>query len=194
MAEVRSTFKLESGAVAPAFTLPDGAGESHCLAEISEGKAATVVIFACNHCPFVVHLADSIAAAAGDYSARGVAFVAVNSNDVDHYPADAPENMVVFAARHGWEFPYLYDRSQAVAKAYAAACTPDFYVFGGGGELAYAGQFDASRPGNAESVTGIDLRGALDAVLAGQAVAGPWRPSSGCNIKWKPDNAPSYFS
>jgi peroxiredoxin len=192
MAEVTSTFELKRGDAAPDFGLPDGSGTPFTLGGIAAGKRATVVVFACNHCPFVVHLAAAIGRCAKDYAGKGVAFVAISANDVANYPQDAPGKMAAFARAHGWEFPYLYDESQETAKAYAAACTPDFYVFDGERKLAYAGQFDASRPGNGKPVTGADLRAALDAVLAGKAPE-KGRPSSGCNIKWKAGNAPAYF-
>lgn len=167
---------------------------THSLADLSEGHSATVVVFACNHCPFVIHLADEVARFADDYAARGVGVIAINSNDVANYPADAPVNMPAFAQRHGWNFPYLYDESQEVALAYAAACTPDFYLFDKGLALVYAGQFDSSRPGGADEANGEDLRRAVDQVLAtGSAVEKPWRASSGCNIKWKAGNTPAYF-
>ncbi len=193
MAEVPSTFQLEPGASAPAFDLPDGGGNTHSLESLAEGKKALVLIFACNHCPFVVHIADAVGRCASEYADRGVQFGAISSNDVENYPQDAPDKMVIFAKAHGWDFPYLYDESQEVAKAYAAACTPDFYVFDGEKKLAYAGQFDSARPGNSKPVNGADLRAALDAVLAGESVPGAPRPSTGCNIKWKAGNAPAYF-
>ncbi|MEM7145891.1 MAG: thioredoxin family protein [Verrucomicrobiota bacterium] len=193
MSEVRSTFELSVGATAPEFELPDGGGESVGLGALAGGKKAVVVVFACNHCPFVVHLADAIGACSSDYAGRGVQFVAISSNDVANYPADAPEKMVAFAEAHGWDFPYLYDESQEVAKAYSAACTPDFYVFDGELGLVYAGQFDGSRPGNGVPVTGEDIRAVLDGVLSGEGYGGEQRPSSGCNIKWKAGNEPAYF-
>ena len=194
MAEVPSTFRLERGAQAPDFTLPDGHGAVHSLASLAAGQGAIVVAFVCNHCPYVVHLADALGDCARDYSARGATFIAIASNDVANYPDDAPERMPAFAMRHGWDFPYLYDESQAVAKAYAAACTPDFYLFDTDLKLAYAGQFDASRPGQGGAIDGADLRRALDAVLApGAGPDNAWIPSTGCNIKWKPGNAPDYF-
>lgn len=194
MAEVLSTFQLQAGACAPDFSLPDGSGAMHSLADLAEGNSATVIVFACNHCPFVIHLADAVARFAGDYAARGVGVIAINSNDVANYPDDAPDKMLAFAHQHGWGFPYLYDESQEVAHAYGAACTPDFYLFNKDMALAYAGQFDSTRPGGAGEVDGGDLRRAVDHVLAtGEAVEKPWRASSGCNIKWKAGNAPAYF-
>lgn len=194
MSEVNSTFQLLAGEIAPDFTLPDGAGQFHSLEALTAGKSATVIVFACNHCPFVIHLADAVARFAEDYALRGVQVIAINSNDAANYPADAPDKMVTFADQSGWNFPYLYDETQAIAHAYAAACTPDFYVFNSKMELAYAGQLDASRPGKAEEVTGADLRRAVDHVLEKNGpIDGPWQPSSGCNIKWKEGNAPEYF-
>lgn len=193
MAEVPSTFELQAGALAPTFNLPDGTGSEYSLADLAAGKKAVVIAFVCNHCPFVVHLAEAIGAFDGDYASREVQFIAINSNDVANYPADAPDKMVAFARQYGWNFPYLYDESQQVAISYAAACTPDFYVFDGDLRLAYAGQFDATRPGRGGSVDGADLRRATDAVLEGAEVGQPWLPSSGCNIKWKPGDSPPYF-
>lgn len=193
VSEVNSTFELKPGAEAPLFSLPDGAGNEFSLAELAAGKRAVMIAFVCNHCPFVVHLADAIGDYARDFADRGVQVIAISSNDVDNYPADAPDKMLKFAAQYRWDFPYLYDESQAVAKAYSAACTPDFYLFDGNLKLAYAGQFDATRPGRGGSADGADLRKATDLVIAGEAVAGPWLPSSGCNIKWKPGGQPAYF-
>jgi len=193
VSEVNSTFELTPGTKAPQFSLPDGSGKEFSLAELAEGKQAIVIAFVCNHCPFVVHLAEAISQYAKDYRSKGIQVVAISCNDVENYPADAPDKMLSFADRYEWDFPYLYDESQNVAIAYSAACTPDFYLFDGDLKLAYAGQFDASRPGRGGQVDGSDLRKATDAVLAGGDVAQPWLPSSGCNIKWKPGGAPAYF-
>ena len=193
MSEVPSTFKLRPGQTAPAFELPDGKGESHSLAGLAEGKKALVVAFVCNHCPFVIHLAKEFGEFAAEMSLKGVQVVAISSNDVANYPADSPEKMVEFAAAYHWEFPYLYDETQEVAKAYAAACTPDFYVFDGDLKLTYAGQFDDTRPGRGGNITGADLRNAVEKTLAGESVPEPWYPSTGCNIKWKAGEAPDYF-
>jgi thiol-disulfide isomerase/thioredoxin len=192
MAEVPSTRILPLTAAAPAFSLPDASGASHSLESVA-GSNGTVVMFVCNHCPFVIHLADAIGQLAADYSAKGIGFVAINSNDLERYPADAPEKMGPFAEAHGWKFPYLVDESQSVAKDYVAACTPDFYAFDAELKLTYCGQFDDSRPGNAKSVTGNDLRKALDALLAKEGPLPEQRPSSGCNIKWKPGQEPEHF-
>ncbi len=176
---------LPLGTEAPAFNLPDTvSGQVVSLSAIQSEKA-TVVMFICNHCPYVVHVQDQLAALGRDYMPQGVAFVAISSNDVAAYPADAPDKMKAKAEAVGYPFPYLYDETQAVARAYDAACTPDFYVFDGNLKLAYRGQLDDSRPGSGLPVTGTDLRQALDAMLAGQPVAATQKYSVGCNIKWK---------
>jgi thiol-disulfide isomerase/thioredoxin len=146
---------------------------------------ATVVMFICNHCPYVKHVQEELVRLAEDYRPKGVSFIAISSNDAEQYPEDGPENMKKVAQRMGYPFPYLYDETQEVAKAYKAACTPDFYVFDGDMELVYRGQLDDSRPGNAIPITGADLRGALDNLLRGQPVEEDQKPSMGCNIKWK---------
>ncbi|MEM0969004.1 MAG: thioredoxin family protein [Verrucomicrobiota bacterium] len=195
MAEVRSTFRLKRGDRAPEFTLPEGGkGDTYSLEELMEGREALVVSFLCNHCPYVKHLAPYIGEIASEYSERGVQFVGINSNDFQKYPDDAPDKMQIFADDSGWKFPYLVDASQEVARAYSASCTPDFYVFNKDLELTYAGQFDGSRPGNSAPITGADLRGALERSLRGGKGEGlRMKPSSGCNIKWKPGNEPDYF-
>lgn len=176
---------LELGTIAPGFTLPDTVcGKSMSLSEL-KSDAATVVMFICNHCPFVKHVQSELVRLAKDYQPKGVAFVAISSNDVESYPEDSPGNMKAVAQRLGYPFPYLYDETQEVARAYQAACTPDFYIFDGDMELVYRGQLDDSRPGNGIPVSGHDVRGALDAMLAGNAVDPDQRPSIGCNIKWK---------
>tara|TARA_R110002096_G_scaffold52142_15_gene136045 strand:+ start:1099 stop:1680 length:582 start_codon:yes stop_codon:yes gene_type:complete len=192
MSEVPSTFQLSSGQQAPDFTLPDPGGKSVTLTELIAGKSGLVMAFVCNHCPFVVHLSKELGAFAKQCADQNVGFVAISSNDVANYPADSPEKMVQFAADNDWDFPYLYDESQEIAKAYAAACTPDFYLFDGGLKLSYAGQFDDSRPGRG-SATGADLHQAVQDMLAGTPTPQPWYPSTGCNIKWKPGSAPDYF-
>ena len=176
---------LPLGTAAPNFSLPDTvSGKTLTLGEIA-GKAATVIIFSCNHCPYVVHVNPEIVRLANDYMPLGVNFVAISSNDVEKYPADSPEKMKELAAEVGYPFPYLYDASQEVARAYDAACTPDFYVFDGNLRLAYRGRLDDSRPKTDTPLTGRDLRAALDAVLAGETPAAKQYPSGGCNIKWK---------
>ena len=176
---------LPLGSAAPDFTLPDTvSGKTLSLTDI-KSDIATVVMFICNHCPFVIHVQDELAKLGNEYQARGVNFVAISSNDAEEYPADAPDNMTKVAAKNGYSFPYLYDETQEVAKAYQAACTPDFYVFDGDLKCVYRGQLDESRPGNHIPVTGKDLRAALDAVLAGSNIDANQKPSMGCNIKWK---------
>lgn len=176
---------LPLGTQAPAFTLPDTVSGKNLSLESIKSDKATVVMFICNHCPYVIHLNEEMVRLAADYKAKGVAFVAISSNDVDNYPQDGPDKMKAHAAANDYNFPYLYDASQSVAKAYDAACTPDFYVFDGDLNLAYRGRLDASSPGNGKPVTGAELRGALDGVLVGGAVAERQYPSMGCNIKWK---------
>lgn len=193
MAEVLSTFSLRPGDAAPPFSLPDPGGSLHRLDDF-RGGAGLLVVFVCNHCPFVVHLAAALGDFAREIAAEGVATVAVSSNDVDKYPADAPDRMKVFAAEAGWDFPYLYDETQEVAKAYGAACTPDFFLFDRELRLHYAGQFDASRPKNGSTPSGDDLRAAVKGLLAGEEPPLRPYPSSGCNIKWKPGNEPSWFA
>jgi len=183
---------LPLGTKAPAFSLVNVDGRPVSLADL-QGKPALVVIFMCNHCPYVKHVADALAQFASEYLAKGVGIVGINSNDVANYPADSPEQMVAEAESRGYQFPYLYDETQDVAKAYHAACTPDFYLFDGDQRLVYRGQFDGSRPESGASVTGEDLRAAVDAVLAGQQPSADQTPSIGCNIKWKPGAAPDYF-
>ena len=183
---------LPLGTKAPSFSLPDTAGKFASLDDFASSKAL-LVMFISNHCPYVKHVAAELACLGRDYQARGVGVVAIGSNDAELYPDDAPAMMVREVESRGYTFPYLYDESQVVAKAYRAACTPDFYVFDGERRLVYRGQLDDSRPGNGTPVTGKDVRAALDAALAGQPVAAQQRPSMGCNIKWKKGNAPDYF-
>jgi peroxiredoxin len=183
---------LPLGTTAPAFSLPDAHGKNVSLADFSD-KPALLVIFMCNHCPYVKHVAAGVAQLGKDYQARGVAVVGISSNDVKKHPDDSPAKMAEEAKARGYTFPYLYDESQKVAQAYRAACTPDFYVFNSKQELVYRGQMDASRPDGGIPVTGQDLRAALDAVLAGKAPAAEQKPSIGCNIKWTQGNEPDYF-
>jgi peroxiredoxin len=183
MAQTRSTM-LPLGTTAPGFDLPDPSGKRTSLADY-ENAPALLVAFICNHCPFVKHIRKEFAAFAKQYQARGVGIVAINSNDVENYPLDSPEKMAEEIKLAGYTFPYLYDESQEVAKAYHAACTPDFYLFDRERRLVYRGQFDDSRPGNARPVTGADMRSALEAVLTGHTVSAEQKPSVGCNIKWK---------
>jgi peroxiredoxin len=183
---------LPLGTPAPDFTLPDPSGQKVSLQDFAPAPAL-LVAFLCNHCPFVKHVRSEFAALAREYQAKGVAVVAISSNDAVAYPQDGPEKMADEVRNFGYTFPYLYDESQAVAKAYHAACTPDFYLFDKSHKLQYRGQMDGSRPGNSEPVTGKDLRAALDAVLAGRTPATEQQPSVGCNIKWKRGNEPEYF-
>lgn len=192
MVRVPSTM-LPLGTSAPDFRLPEPAtGRTVALAELAS-KPALLVVFWSNHCPFVKHVAHAMADFGREYQARGLALVAINANDVANHPDDSPEKMAEEVVARGYTFPYLFDESQSVAKAYMAACTPDFFLFDGDRKLVYRGQFDASRPGNDEPITGRDLRHACDAVLAGEVVSGEQTPSIGCNIKWKPGNNPPWF-
>jgi peroxiredoxin len=180
------------GTQAPSFTLPDTGGEVVSLDDY-KGSPALLVVFLCNHCPFVKHVLPHFVELARDYQRRGVGVVGISSNDVSHYPDDAPDKMAQLSKRLDFSFPYLYDEGQQVAKDYGAACTPDFYLFDGDGRLVYRGQMDDSRPGNGRPVTGADLRAAMDAVLDGRPVSDDQKPSIGCNIKWRPGNEPDYF-
>lgn len=191
MARTPSTM-LPLGTAAPDFKLMNVDGREVALADFA-GKPALLVMFMCNHCPFVVHVADELARLGSEYMARGVAVVGINSNDTATHPADSPERMVAEAEERGYAFPYLFDETQAVAKSYRAACTPDFFLFDQDRKLVYRGQLDDSRPGNGVPVTGKDLRMALDAVLGGKKPADEQRASLGCNIKWKAGNEPEYF-
>ncbi|NIW46876.1 MAG: redoxin domain-containing protein [Gammaproteobacteria bacterium] len=176
---------LELSTKAPDFRLPDAiSGKELSLQELKSDKA-TVIMFICNHCPFVKHVQRGIVDLATDYQSRAVSFMAINSNDVENYPEDSPEHMKAVAKRLGYPFPYLFDETQEVARAYKAACTPDFYVFDSELKLVYRGQMDDARPGNDEPVTGKNLRQALDQVLNGEPVSEDQKPSMGCNIKWK---------
>ena len=190
MAMTASTM-LPLGTKAPPFTLPDVKDHPVSLSDF-DAAAALVVVFMCNHCPFVKHILDDFVGLVKEYESKGVAFVGINSNDVDNYPQDRPERMAQIAGEAGFTFPYLYDASQEVARSYHAACTPDFFVFDKERELVYRGQMDDSRPGNGVPITGADLRAALDAVLGGKPVPEEQRPSMGCNIKWKAGNQPEY--
>ncbi len=190
MAATPSTM-IPLGTAAPIFSLPDTEGKPVALADFA-GAPALLIMFICNHCPFVKHLRSALAQLGRDYGPKGVAILAISSNDANEYPADSPAKMVEEHRDAGYPFPYLYDETQQVAKAFQAACTPDFFLFDKNQRLVYRGQFDDSRPSNGLPVTGKDLRAALDAVLAGQHVATDQKPSIGCNIKWRPDNEPDY--
>ncbi|MDP2498513.1 MAG: thioredoxin family protein [Candidatus Palauibacterales bacterium] len=179
------------GMEAPDFELPDTSGELVSLGEF-DGANALLVVFLCNHCPYVKHIRDELAEFARDYRDEGLAVVGISSNDVEQYPEDAPDRMKEVKEEVGFPFPYLYDESQEVAREYGAACTPDFFLFDENRELVYRGQFDDSRPGNDVPVTGEDLRTAADRTLEGRPVPEDQSPSVGCNIKWKPGNEPDY--
>lgn len=191
MARTPSTM-LPLGTPAPDFSLMNVDGQMVSLGDF-KGKPALLVMFICNHCPYVKHVADQLAQLGHEYMERGAAIVAISSNDVAAHPADSPEQMVAEAEERGYVFPYLYDETQEVAKAYHAACTPDFFLFDADQKLVYRGQLDSSRPDSGIPVTGADLRAALDAVLAGKKPAEDQKSSLGCNIKWAPGNEPAYF-
>jgi len=192
MARTPSTM-LALGTRAPEFSLPDYDGQLYALADF-DAAPALLVAFICNHCPFVKHVRHEFAAMARALQPRGLAVVAINSNDVEAYPQDGPDAMRAEAAELGYVFPYLLDATQAVAKAYCAACTPDFFLFDAQRRLVYRGQFDDSRPGNGRPVTGADLRAAIDATLAGRTPPAEQLPSLGCNIKWRKGNEPDYYA
>jgi peroxiredoxin len=179
------TIQIPLGFKAPDFKLPDAiSGKVKTLEQLKSDKA-TVVVFICNHCPFVIHIIKELVNVGNEYISLDVSFIMINSNDVINYPADSPEKMIDFAKENVFPFPYLFDETQEVAKAYDAACTPDFNVFDGDMKCVYRGQFDSSRPGNGMPVNGEDLRRTLDLILAGRKVPGEQIPSIGCNIKWK---------
>lgn len=192
MAQTASTM-LALGTSAPRFDLPEPATGGRVTLDRFRDAPVLLVIFMCNHCPFVKHIRSGLVEFARDYQPRGLAVVAISANDAATHPDDGPARMAEEARAFGYPFPYLHDASQAVAKAYRAACTPDFFLFDARRALVYRGQFDGSRPGNAVAVSGADLRAAADAVLAGQAVSPDQKPSIGCNIKWKPGNEPEYY-
>ncbi|MDE1943352.1 MAG: thioredoxin family protein [Betaproteobacteria bacterium] len=191
MALTPSTM-LPLGTPAPDFSLPDPHGHQVSLHDLEDARAL-LVIFLCNHCPYVIHIRDALAAFAREYQPKGLAIVGINANDASSYPADSPQKMSEEIVKAGYVFPYLHDETQAVAKAYRAACTPDFFLFDRSRNLVYRGQFDDSRPGKAVPVTGKDLRAAVDAALNQSAPSAEQVPSMGCNIKWKAGNAPDYF-
>lgn len=193
MSEVRSTFRLKLGDPAPAFSLPDPDGRIHTLTDV-QGPSGLLVVFACNHCPYVIHLAKPLQQLAGDFSPDGLGTVVISSNDIENYPQDRPEMMKQFSTENAWSFPYLYDASQEVALAYGAACTPDFFLFDGAGNLYYTGQFDDSRPKNGQTADGKDLRNAIQQMLAGAPPPQHVFPSSGCNIKWRPGHQPDWWA
>jgi peroxiredoxin len=201
---LRFSRMIELGTPLPPFRLPDGQGIFHSSDALSPG-APVLVIFICNHCPFVHHIVDKFVELVGEFQPRGLQVVAISSNDTDAFPEDGPDRMVDFGRQHGFGFPYLYDESQAVALAYGAICTPDIFLFDAAHRLAYRGQFDQSRPAINRPpmpgappmrtdlpVSGADLRVALEAVVAGQPAPAEQRASAGCSIKWKPDNEPDW--
>jgi peroxiredoxin len=192
MAETPSTM-LALGTPAPDFSLPDViADRPYSLADC-QGSRGVLVMFICNHCPFVLHVLPEFKRLQDDYASKGIRIVAINSNDIANYPQDGPAHMRELARKEGWTFPFLLDEAQTVAKAYRAACTPDFYLFDAAMKLVYRGQLDDARPGNANPVDGRDIRAALDALLGGKPVSALQKPSIGCNIKWQQGNAPDYF-
>ncbi|MBI5324080.1 MAG: thioredoxin family protein [Ignavibacteriae bacterium] len=179
---------LALGTIAPDFKLFDTvSGNTVSLAELKSG-IATVIMFICNHCPYVKHINSELVSISNYYIQKGISFVAISSNDIENYPEDSPENMKLTAEELGYKFPYLFDESQGIAKAYKAACTPDFYIFDKDLNLVYRGQFDYSRPGNGIPVTGTDIRSALDNILSGKPMSREQKPSIGCNIKWRIEN------
>ena len=193
MALTPSTM-LTLGTEAPDFSLPDTiSGKTISLSDFA-AKKALLVMFICRHCPYVQHIQPELGKLGKDYAAKDIGIVAVSANDAHKYPDDAPKELARMAKELGFSFPFCYDESQAVAKAYTAACTPDFFLFDAKRRLIYRGQLDDSRPGNGKPVTGVDLRAAMDAALAAKPVSVAQRPSIGCNIKWKPGNEPSYFA
>jgi len=192
MARTPSTM-LALGTPAPEFSLPDYDGRRYALADFA-ASPALLVAFICNHCPFVRHVRTEFAALAREYQPRGLAVVAINSNDIEAYPQDGPDGMRAEAAELGYGFPYLLDEAQSVAKDYCAACTPDFFLFDAQRRLVYRGQFDDSRPGNGRPVTGSDLRAAVEAALVGGSPDPDQLPSLGCNIKWRKGNEPDYYA
>ncbi|MEH2319827.1 thioredoxin family protein [Nostoc sp.] len=192
MALTASTM-LPLGTKAPDFDLPEVvSGKATSLSTFAD-KKALLVMFICRHCPFVKHVQKELAQLGKDYFTGDLAIVAISANDANNYPDDAPDSLQAFATEEGFNFTLCYDESQETAKAYTAACTPDFFLFDGDRQLVYRGQLDDSRPSNAKPVTGVDLRAAIEAVLAGKPVTSEQKPSVGCNIKWKPGNQPSYF-
>ncbi|MEX2288350.1 MAG: thioredoxin family protein [Planctomycetaceae bacterium] len=192
MVKTASTM-LALGTKAPDFSLPNIDGKTVSLADFADRKGL-LVIFMCNHCPFVIHLRKALAGFGREYQPKGLAVVGISANDVATHPDDSPQKMAEEAKSAGYTFPYLYDETQKVAKAYGAACTPDFYLFDKNRHLVYRGQFDDSRPESGIPVTGADMRAAADAVLAGKKVPEKQKPSIGCNIKWKSGNEPAYFT
>ncbi len=193
MVNVPSTM-LPLGTTLPTFSLSNAADGRVVTDRDARGRAGTLVMFICNHCPFVKHVLPELGRLAQDYQPRGLGVVAINANDAGKYPQDAPPEMQRLVEREGWAFPFLFDDTQEVAKAFRAACTPDFFLFDGAAKLYYRGQLDDSRPSTTTPVTGRDVRGALDAMLEGRPAPAEQLPSIGCNIKWKPGAEPAYFA
>lgn len=193
MALTPSTM-LALGTKAPGFSLPEVITGKRISPENFASKKGLLVMFICRHCPYVKHVEKELAKLGRDYEGEDIGIIAVSSNDADAYPDDSPEKLKEYAEQEGFVFPLCYDETQQAAKAYSAACTPDFFLFGKGRELVYRGQLDDSRPANGKPVTGKDLRTAIDALLAGEPVSPEQTPSMGCNIKWKAGNEPAYFA
>lgn len=191
MAKTLSTM-LQLGTTAPVFSLPDTDGHMVSINDTNNAKGY-LVMFICNHCPYVIHVNKELKKLTDEYMKKGIKVYAISSNDVENYPDDSPAKMKILKEEQSFNFPYLYDESQEIAKAYMAACTPDFFLFDMNKKLVYRGQLDESRPGKDKIVTGRDLRDALEAVLKGDSISDEQTPSLGCNIKWKPGNEPSYF-
>jgi thiol-disulfide isomerase/thioredoxin len=189
MARTASTQRLVLGSIAPDFSLPDSHGKIWSRESCAQGKPL-VVVFACNHCPYVIHIREALGRIASEYIPKGISFVAINSNDAEQYPDDAPDKMPTFAREAKWEFPYLVDSTQNIAHAWHAACTPDLFVLDAAARLVFSGQFDSTRPKSDAIATGGDLRAVLEAIFARKSVPSPQIPSLGCNIKWKPGNEP----
>jgi peroxiredoxin len=188
---LKESNMLALGTKAPEFSLPDTVSGKQMSFRNVEGPMGTVVMFICNHCPYVIHVNPEVTRLANDYLPRGFGFVAISSNDVEKYPQDGPDEMKTFAAQNGYTFPYLYDETQEVAEAYDAACTPDFYIFDNQQNLVYRGRLDDSRPGNGIPLSGNDLRAALDDLISGKPVSDIQYPSAGCSLKWKPGKGPN---
>ena len=192
MVAVKSEM-LKLGTKAPNFSLPNTVDDQRVSLKNSSGKKGTLVFFICNHCPFVIHVRQQFKPLFDEYFPKGIAFIAINANSIATHPQDGPEHMKQLAEEMGWEFPYLFDENQEIAKAYSAACTPDFFLFDNEMKLYYRGQLDSSRPKADIPVTGEDLRNAMNALLEGKSSPKDQKPSMGCNIKWKKGNEPKYF-
>jgi peroxiredoxin len=189
---LKNSEMIKLGSDAPSFSLPDTDGNLISIENFTNSRAL-LVMFICNHCPYVKHVRDGLVSLANKYLENGVGIVGINSNDVDNYPDDSPEKMAEEVKKYGYRFPYLFDKAQEVAKSYRAACTPDFFLYDENRKLVYRGQMDDSRPVNGIPVTGNDLRKALDDLLSGNPITNEQKPSVGCNIKWIPGNEPDYF-